>query len=47
MPGKSMNVIDISVMDELDAIVDEVVGDDAVKGASSHPARKTFPAAPT
>ncbi|WP_420411714.1 3-hydroxyacyl-CoA dehydrogenase NAD-binding domain-containing protein [Roseibium sp.] len=33
MPGKSMNVIDLSVMDELDAVVDQVVGDEAINGA--------------
>jgi 3-hydroxyacyl-CoA dehydrogenase/enoyl-CoA hydratase/3-hydroxybutyryl-CoA epimerase len=33
MPGKSMNVIDMTVMDELDAIVDDVTGDEAVTGA--------------
>ncbi|MBO6860919.1 enoyl-CoA hydratase-related protein, partial [Roseibium sp.] len=33
MPEKSMNVIDLSVMDELDAIVDQVASDDAIKGA--------------
>lgn len=33
MPGKSMNVIDLAVMDELSTLVDEVVGTDAVKGA--------------
>lgn len=33
MPGKSMNVIDMSVMDELDAIIDAVVADATAKGA--------------
>ena len=33
MPDKSMNVFTEEVMDELDAIVDQVVADDAVKGA--------------
>ncbi len=33
MPEKSMNVIDLSVMDELDAIVDQVASDDAIKGS--------------
>ena len=32
MPDKSMNVIDMSVMDELQAIVDEVSTNDAIKG---------------
>ncbi|WP_029060073.1 FAD-dependent oxidoreductase [Stappia stellulata] len=33
MPGKSMNVIDLGVMDELDALIDAVVGDEAITGA--------------
>ena len=33
MPDKSMNVFTEEVMDELDAIVDQVVADDAIKGA--------------
>ena len=33
MPGKSMNVIDISVMDELDELIDKVAGDATLKGA--------------
>ncbi len=33
MPGKSMNVIDESVIEELDKIVDRVTGDPATKGA--------------
>jgi len=32
MPEKSMNVIDLTVMEELDALVDEIVKDDAIKG---------------
>jgi 3-hydroxyacyl-CoA dehydrogenase/enoyl-CoA hydratase/3-hydroxybutyryl-CoA epimerase len=32
MPGKSMNVIDLSVMDELDKIVDAMTGNEGVKG---------------
>jgi 3-hydroxyacyl-CoA dehydrogenase/enoyl-CoA hydratase/3-hydroxybutyryl-CoA epimerase len=32
MPGKSMNVIDFSVVDELDALVDKVAADAAIKG---------------
>jgi 3-hydroxyacyl-CoA dehydrogenase/enoyl-CoA hydratase/3-hydroxybutyryl-CoA epimerase len=32
-PGRSMNVIDVQVMDELSAIVDQVTGDAAIKGA--------------
>ncbi|MBO6758364.1 MAG: enoyl-CoA hydratase/isomerase family protein [Roseibium sp.] len=33
MPGKTMNVIDMTVMDELNALIDTVVSDEAVKGA--------------
>ncbi|SDT93970.1 3-hydroxyacyl-CoA dehydrogenase NAD-binding domain-containing protein [Stappia sp. ES.058] len=33
MPGKSMNVIDLGVMDELDALIDAVAGDDKITGA--------------
>lgn len=33
MPEKSMNVIDLTVMDELDAIIDQVAGDETIKGA--------------
>lgn len=33
MPEKSMNVINISVMEELDALIDQVAGDDAITGA--------------
>jgi 3-hydroxyacyl-CoA dehydrogenase/enoyl-CoA hydratase/3-hydroxybutyryl-CoA epimerase len=33
MPDKSMNVFTEEVMDELDAIIDQVAGDDAIKGA--------------
>ena len=33
MPGKSMNVIDESVIEELDKIIDQVVADASVKGA--------------
>ena len=32
MPGKSMNVFTIDVMDELNAIIDATVADKAVKG---------------
>jgi len=41
MPGKSMNVFTMAVMDEIDAIVDQVVADAAIKGvvfASGKPA---------
>ena len=33
MPGKSMNVFTVEVMDEIDAIIDAVVADDKIKGA--------------
>jgi len=33
MPDKSMNVFTVEVLDELDAIVDQIGGDEAVKGA--------------
>ncbi|TYC52846.1 3-hydroxyacyl-CoA dehydrogenase [Rhodobacterales bacterium] len=33
MPEKSMNVINMTVMEELDAIIDQVAGDEAIKGA--------------
>jgi 3-hydroxyacyl-CoA dehydrogenase/enoyl-CoA hydratase/3-hydroxybutyryl-CoA epimerase len=33
MPGRSMNVIDVKVMEELAAIVEKVAGDAAIKGA--------------
>ncbi len=41
-PEKSMNVIDQSVMEELDKIVDHVAGDDAIKGAVIASGKKTF-----
>ena len=33
MPDKSMNVFTEEVMDEIDAIIDQVIADDAIKGA--------------
>src|ERR1044071_9737002 len=33
MPGKSMNVIDVSVMEELETLVEKVASDAAIKGA--------------
>ncbi|MCR9061566.1 MAG: enoyl-CoA hydratase-related protein, partial [Rhodobacteraceae bacterium] len=42
MPEKSMNVIDLSVMDELEAIVDQVAGDDAIKGAIIQSGKAAF-----
>jgi len=32
-PGKSMNVIDFALVDELEALIDKVAGDAAIKGA--------------
>jgi len=42
MPGKSMNVIDALVMEEWDAIIDQVAGDDNIKGVVVTSAKKTF-----
>ena len=42
MPGKSMNVIDYSVMDELDGLVDKVAADAAIKGAVITSGKDTF-----
>ena len=48
MPGKSMNVIDVAVMDELDAIVEKVAGRRRDQGRGrSRPARTRSAAAPT
>src|SRR5690348_13079200 len=33
MPGKSMNVIDFALVDELEALVEKVASDAAIKGA--------------
>ncbi len=33
MPGRSMNVIDFSVIDELESVVDKIASDAAIKGA--------------
>ena len=33
MPGRSMNVIDAKVIEELEAIVEKVASDAAIKGA--------------
>ena len=41
-PDKSMNVIDMSVMDEWEAIIERVAGDAAVKGAVLTSGKKTF-----
>jgi 3-hydroxyacyl-CoA dehydrogenase/enoyl-CoA hydratase/3-hydroxybutyryl-CoA epimerase len=42
MPGKSMNVIDQSVIEELERIVDKVAGDSAIKGAVVTSGKDTF-----
>jgi 3-hydroxyacyl-CoA dehydrogenase/enoyl-CoA hydratase/3-hydroxybutyryl-CoA epimerase len=42
MPGRSMNVIDMKVMDELAAIVEQVATDAAVKGAVVTSGKDTF-----
>ena len=42
MPGKSMNVFTEEVMDELNAIVDAVVADSAVKGAVITSGKSSF-----
>ena len=42
MPGKSMNVIDQSVTEELSQIVDKVAADSAIKGAVVTSGKDTF-----
>ena len=44
MPGRSMNVFTEQVMDELEAIVDGIVADEAVKGAVITSGKNTFSA---
>jgi 3-hydroxyacyl-CoA dehydrogenase / enoyl-CoA hydratase / 3-hydroxybutyryl-CoA epimerase len=41
-PERSMNVIDLNVIDELGAIVDKVTGDGAIKGAVITSGKETF-----
>ncbi|MEO1141396.1 MAG: 3-hydroxyacyl-CoA dehydrogenase NAD-binding domain-containing protein [Pseudomonadota bacterium] len=41
-PGKSMNVIDLSVMEEWEAIVDAMIADEAVKGVVIASGKKAF-----
>src|ERR1051325_1458991 len=41
-PGKSMNVIDFALVDELDALVDKVAADAAIKGAVITSGKDTF-----
>src|SRR6476646_569477 len=42
MPGRSMNVIDAKVMEELEAIVEKVASDAAIKGAVVTSSKDTF-----
>src|SRR3954454_21789212 len=42
MPGKSMNVIDVSVMEELEGIVEKVSAEAAIKGAVVTSGKDTF-----
>ncbi|CAN7195191.1 3-hydroxyacyl-CoA dehydrogenase NAD-binding domain-containing protein [Rhizobium sp. LjRoot30] len=42
MPDKSMNVFTVEVMDEIDAIIDQVVADAAVKGAVFTSGKSSF-----
>ena len=42
MEGKSMNVIDMSVMDELEQIVDKLTTDDTIKGAVITSGKESF-----
>jgi 3-hydroxyacyl-CoA dehydrogenase/enoyl-CoA hydratase/3-hydroxybutyryl-CoA epimerase len=42
MPGRSMNVIDLEVLDELPAIVEQVTDDPAIKGAVITSGKETF-----
>jgi 3-hydroxyacyl-CoA dehydrogenase/enoyl-CoA hydratase/3-hydroxybutyryl-CoA epimerase len=42
MPGRSMNVIDEGVIDELSAIVERVAGDASIKGAVVTSGKETF-----
>lgn len=44
MPGKTMNVIDMKVMEELTAIVEKVAGDAAIKGAVVTSGKEAFSA---
>src|SRR5262245_56221454 len=42
MPGRSMNVIDLTVIEELTAIVEKVIPDSAIKGAVVTSGKDTF-----
>ena len=47
MPGRSMNVIDASVTEELAQLVDKVANDAAIKGAVVTSGKEHSAAAPT
>ncbi|MFP4406300.1 3-hydroxyacyl-CoA dehydrogenase NAD-binding domain-containing protein [Rhodosalinus sp.] len=42
VPGRSMNVLSLTALEELDALVDAALGDDAVKGVVITSAKKDF-----
>jgi 3-hydroxyacyl-CoA dehydrogenase/enoyl-CoA hydratase/3-hydroxybutyryl-CoA epimerase len=42
MPGKSMNVIDFALVDELEALIEKVAGDAAIKGAVITSGKEAF-----
>ena len=42
MPGKSMNVIDGNVMDEMDSLLAQIEGDEAIKGVVLTSGKKAF-----
>ncbi len=42
LPGRSMNVLDMEQLDELEALVDRVLGDPAIKGAVITSGKKDF-----
>ncbi len=42
MPGRSMNVINLSVIEDLGKIVEQVAGDAAIKGAVITSGKDTF-----
>ena len=42
MPGRSMNVIDLAVIEELSAIVEKIAADAAIKGAVITSGKDTF-----
>src|SRR4051812_47860895 len=42
MPGRSMNVIDLGVIQELSALVEKIASDAAIKGAVVTSGKETF-----